>query len=87
MTKCISADCQQPAIPNNAFCPHHRNQMDEAEKETLKAATKVIGRELRQFERLMYIEPPLTVEEMAHRLVWSEKEVRKMLRKFKDHRA
>lgn len=87
MTKCISADCQQPAIPNDAFCPHHRSEMDKAEKETLKAATKVIGRELRQFERLMYIEPPLHSAEIAHRMVWPLKDVRKMLKKFKDDRA
>lgn len=54
---------------------------------------------MRQFERLMYLEDnvtrdgkleysrPLTVGEIAHRMVWSVKKVRQMLRKFKDDRA
>lgn len=87
MTKCINADCQQPAIPDDAFCPHHREALDKAEKEMLKLASKAIGSELLQFERLMYVEPPLHPVELAHRLVWPLDKVKKMLRKFKDDRA
>lgn len=97
--KCIAPDCERPAAPDSALCDLHREKLQKAEKEILRNAGNRIARELRQFERLMYAEDtvtlegvldyprPLTVEDIAHRMVWPEKDVRRMLRKFKDDRA
>lgn len=97
--KCIAPNCEWDAIPDNALCAYHREKLQKVEEEILHNTGNKITRELRQFERLMYAEDrvtlegvleyprPLTVEDIAHRMVWSEKEVRRMLRKFKDDRA
>lgn len=97
--KCIAPNCEWPAAPDSALCTHHKEKLQKIEEEILREAGNKIRRELRQFERLMYAEDTvtlegrldyprlLTVEDIAHRMVWSVKEVRRMLRKFKDDRA
>lgn len=97
--KCIAPNCDWDAVPDSALCDYHKEKLQKAEEEILRNAGNKITRELRQFERLMYAEDtvtlegvldyprPLTVEDIAHRMVWSEKDVRRMLRKFKDDRA
>lgn len=87
VTECIIADCGHDALEGSAFCDYHREKMQAAEHETLELASRRINSELIQFERLMYEEPPLPVHELAFRMVWSEKDVRWLLRKFKDDRA
>lgn len=42
--------------------------------------------ELRQFHRLCAIIPPLTCEDIAHRMAWSKRNVRWLLRKLSDNR-
>lgn len=97
--KCIAPNCDWPALPEEALCEYHKEKLQKAEEGILRDASSRIARELRQFERLMYHEDnvtlegvlrfprPLTVEDIAYRMVWSEKKVRQMLRKFKDDRA
>lgn len=85
MTKCIVADCTQETN-NDALCPRHREKLEAAEREAIGQASRRINAELRQFERLMYIEPQLSVDEIAFRMAWSEKDVRWLLKKFKDDR-
>lgn len=85
MTKCIVADCTQETN-NNALCPYHHKKLQATEREILSQASRRINSELRQFERLMYIEPPLDSDEIANRMVWPVKEVRWLLKKFKDDR-
>lgn len=97
--KCIAPGCQHPAAIESALCIYHKEKLKKVEGEILISATQKIKAEMRQFERLMYLEDnvtrdgkleyqqPLTVEEIAHRMVWTVKKVRQMLRKFKDERA
>lgn len=97
--KCIAPNCQQPAALNSALCVYHKGLLQKIEGELLTSAGRKIRAEMRQFERLMYLEDdvsrdgqaarpkPLTVEDIAHRMVWPVKKVRQMLRKFKDDRA
>lgn len=97
--KCIAPNCQQPAAAESALCVYHKGLLQKVEAQLLADAGKKIRAEMRQFERLMYLEDnvtrdgkleysqPLTVEEIAHRMVWPVKKVRQMLRKFKDDRA
>lgn len=99
VAKCIAPNCEWDAAFESALCEYHKRKLQKAEAEILRNAGDKIRRELRQFERLMYAEEtvtlegiqdyprPLTVEDIAHRMVWSVKDVRKMLRKFKDDRA
>lgn len=42
--------------------------------------------ELHQFENLRNLDPPISSDEIAHRIVWPVKEVRWLLKKFKDLR-
>ena len=86
MTKCLLADCEEEAAVDSPVCIRHKGRLQKAEAETLRAASNSIRNEMRQFERLLYIEPPLHSAEIAHRMVWPLKEVRKMLKKFKDDR-
>lgn len=87
VVKCIAPNCEWPAVPDSALCSFHKEQLQKIEDELLKNATRRIKAEMRQFEKLLYIEPPLHSAEIAFRMVWPVKEVRKMLRKFKDDRA
>lgn len=97
--KCIAPNCEWHRTPKSALCDFHQEKLQKIEEEILREAGNKIRRELRQFERLMYAEDTvtlegrldyprlLTVEDIAHRMVWSVKDVRRMLRKFKDDRA
>lgn len=99
VSKCIAPNCDWPAVPDSALCAFHLEKLQRIEDEILHEAGNKIRRELRQFERLMYTEDTvtlegrldhprlLTVEDIANRMVWSVKDVRRMLRKFKDDRA
>lgn len=84
MTKCIAAGCNHEAM--GALCAACSEKLQKVEEGILKNAQYKINIELRQFERLMYIEPPLSVEDIAFRMVWTEKDVRWLLKKFKDDR-
>lgn len=85
MTKCIVNACQEDAY-DSALCRYHGEKLQRAERLALEDAPRRIGVELRQFERLMYEEPPLSVDELAFRMVWPVKDVTWLLRKFKDDR-
>ena len=85
--KCIAPNCEQPAILGNALCAYHREGLQRIEDELLADAGRKIRADMRQFERLILIEPPLHSAEIAHRMPMPMKEVQKMLKKFKDDRA
>lgn len=59
--------------------------MIDDEKDRLVFGDAVIA-ELRQFERLRAIDPPLTCAEIAHRMVWSRRDTRWLLQKMNDRR-
>lgn len=42
--------------------------------------------EIRQFERLRKIEPPISCAEIAHRMAWTKRNTRWFLTKMKDYR-
>lgn len=83
--RCIAPNCGQPAI--DALCAYHREKLQRIEDELLSDAGRQIRADMRQFERLLYIEPPLHSAEIAYRMPMSVKKVRTWLRKFKDDRA
>ena len=85
--KCIAPNCEWPAAPESALCDYHKEKLQKIEGELLTDATRRIKAEIRQFEKLLYVEPPLHSSEIAFRMVWPIKEVRRMLRKFKDDRG
>lgn len=85
--RCIAPNCEWPAAPEDALCSYHREKLQRIEDEILTNATRKIKAEMRQFEKLLYVEPPLHSAEIAHRMVMPVKEVRKLLRRFKDDRA
>lgn len=85
--KCIAPNCDWPAALESALCTFHKEKLQRAESEILKSATRVVKQEMRQFERLMLIEPQLHSSEIANRMVWPIKRVRQELRRFKDDRA
>lgn len=85
--KCIAPDCHQPTVPDGALCPFHKEKLQRIEEELLADATRRIRAEMRQFERLIYVEPPLHSAEIAHRMALPLREVRKLLKKFRDDRA
>lgn len=87
LTKCIAPNCEREASLNSPLCLIHKEQLQRTEASILKDATRIIRADLRQFERLSYIEPPLHSAEIAFRMAVPVREVRKMLRKFKDDRA
>ena len=85
--KCIAPNCDWPTAPESALCEFHKEKLQKVENEILTNATRVIKAEMHQFEKLLHIEPPLHSAEIAHRMVMPVKEVKKLLRKFKDDRA
>ena len=85
--KCIAPNCEQPAIPDNALCAYHREKLQMIEDDLLADAGKQVRADMRQFERLILVEPPLHSAEIAHRMPWPMRKVRAMLKKFKDERA
>lgn len=42
--------------------------------------------ELRQFERLRALDPPITCAEIAQRMIWTKRDTRWLLKKMKDNR-
>lgn len=87
ITTCITPNCEKLADYNSALCPEHKGRLQLIENELLANATRKIKAEMRQFEKLLYVEPPLHSAEIAHRMALPIKEVRKLLKKFKDDRA
>ena len=85
--RCIAPNCEQPAIPDNALCAYHREILQRIEEDLLADAGRKIRADMRQFERLILVEPPLHSAEIAHRMPWPMKKVKEMLRRFKDDRA
>jgi hypothetical protein len=87
ITACIAPNCKREAALNSPLCSTHKEDLQRAEANILKFATRVIRSELRQFERLLHVEPPLHSAELSHRMVMPMKDVRKLLKKFRDDRA
>lgn len=87
MTKCIAPNCELEPALDSALCRIHKEELEKTEADILKDAGRTIRADLRQFERLLYIEPPLSAAEISHRAVMPMKEVRRLLTKFKDDRA
>lgn len=87
MTKCIAPNCEWEAALDSALCTEHKQKLQRVEADLLRDATRKIRAEMRQFEKLIYIEPPLHSAEIAHRMVVPVKKVRELLRRFKDDRA
>lgn len=83
---CIAPDCHQPAIPDDSLCAYHREKLQMIEDDLLADAGRKIRADMKQFERLILIEPPLHSAEIAHRMPLPIKEVRRLLRKFRDDR-
>lgn len=87
LTKCIAPNCKREAKLNSPLCDIHDEQLRKTEASLLKDATRSIRSDLRQFERLLYVEPPLHSAELSHRTVLPMREVKKLLKKFRDDRA
>lgn len=87
LPKCISPNCEWAAAPDSALCAFHKEKLQRIEDGLLTDATRKIKADMRQFEKLIYVEPPLHSAEIAHRMAMPIKEVRGLLRKFKDDRA
>jgi hypothetical protein len=56
------------------------------DKEGRYEPSSAVQLDLKQFERLREIDPPLTCAQIAHRMAWTKLQTRKLLRKYKDHR-
>lgn len=87
VTTCIAPNCETDAVLNSPLCSVHKKALQKAEDAILKDATRTIRADLNQFERLLYVEPPLHSAELSHRTALPMREVRKLLRRFKDDRA
>lgn len=87
LSKCIAPNCEREAALNSPLCFFHKEQLQKTEANLLKDATRWVKLEMRQFERLMLVEPQLHSAEIANRMPWPIKKVRQMLRRFKDDRA
>lgn len=85
--KCIAPNCATDALPDSALCAYHKEKLQRIEQELLADAGRKIRADMRQFEKLLYVEPPLHSAEMAHRMALPIKEVKKLLKKFRDDRA
>lgn len=84
--KCIAPDCDWPAAPESALCAHHKEKLARIEADLLGDATRQIRADMRQFERLLYVEPPLHSAEIAHRMPLPIRKVKAMLKQFRDDR-
>lgn len=85
--KCIAPNCEREAAIDSALCSYHKQQLQRIEGNILSDATRTIRAELRQFERLLYVEPPLHSAELSHRTALPMREVKKLLKRFRDDRA
>ena len=59
--------------------------MIDDEKDRVLFGDAVVA-ELRQFEKLRAVDPPLTCAESAHRMLWSRRDTRWLLQKYHDRR-
>lgn len=87
VTTCIAPNCEREAALNSPLCAIHKEQLQRTEADILRDATRHIRADLRQFERLSYVEPPLHSAEIAYRMAVPMREVRKLLKRFRDDRA
>lgn len=87
VVKCIAPNCERLCASGSPLCDIHKEELQKIESGLLTDATRRIRADMRQFEKLLYVEPPLHSAEIAHRMPWSMKKVRQMLHKFKDDRA
>lgn len=87
IVKCIAPNCEWDAAIDSSLCFFHKEQLQKAESAILTDATYTIRLKMRQFERLLYVEPPLHSAEIAFRMAEPVREVRRLLKKFKDDRA
>lgn len=87
ITTCIAPNCEREAALNSPLCAIHKKELQRVEDAILKDATRTIRADLRQFERLLYVEPPLHSAEIAFRMALPMREVRKLLKRFRDERA
>lgn len=85
--KCIAPNCEREAAINSPLCHSHKRQLQQAEDAILTDATRKIRAQVRQFERLSLVEPPLHSAEIAFRMAEPMRVVRGLLKKFKDDRA
>lgn len=85
--KCIAANCEQPAAVGSPLCKWHKDQLQKIEDDILADATRKIRADMRQFERLILVEPQLHSAEIAFRMPMPVKKVRQWLKRFKDDRA
>lgn len=85
--KCIAPNCEREAALNSPLCQIHKERLEKVEADLLKDATRSIRSELRQFERLSLVEPPLHSAEIAFRMAAPMRKVRELLKRFKDDRA
>lgn len=86
-SKCIAADCNHEAAINSPLCILHKEKLEKIEAGILKDATRTIRSDLRQFERLLYVEPPLHSAEIAFRMAEPMRKVKELLKRFKDDRV
>lgn len=84
---CIAPNCKREAALNSPLCKIHKEELEKIEGSILSDATRRIRADLRQFERLLYVEPPLHSAELSHRTALPMKKVRELLKRFKDDRA
>lgn len=85
--KCLAPNCEREAALNSPLCRIHKEQLERTEANILKDATRIIRSELRQFERLILVEPPLHSAELAHRMALPMRKIRKLLKRFRDDRV
>lgn len=45
-----------------------------------------VMQELQQFEKLRALDPPITCAQIAERMIWTKRQTRWLLNKFKDRR-
>lgn len=87
VAKCMTQNCEREAAIDSPLCRIHKELLERIEKRILTDATRAIRLKFNQFERLSLIEPPLHSAEIAFRMAESMKEVRGLLKRFKDERA
>lgn len=87
VTICIAPNCEREVALNSPLCPAHKTELQRTEDAILTDATRNIRAQVRQFERLSLVEPPLHSAEISFRMAEPMKVVRRLLRRFKDDRA
>jgi hypothetical protein len=59
---------------------------DRADADRILLSAAVIA-DLKQFDKLRRAEPPLSIDDIAHRMAWPKKDVKWLLKKMKDTRS